>query len=414
MDDGQTWSKTDVFGGGVKDAHPNMCAFDNADGSDTVLVASGRGFSSPHGMVAKSIDHGATFTRLADLPLGGPYIVNGIAHSGVNWLYMDVGTKASWGVGPADSDIYVFGSIVMDSYWSGLLFLVMTVSHDNGATWESPRLICSSLSYYPEVTSDGQNIYVVFSSLVPDSGYASLYAVQSSDWGLTWTAPKMIYQRTFSDGGCDSCSIQNLGDGTALLTASDHRPIYTDNKGIWGILRYSDLTFDLRGYVSGADWCVDLGFAGKLTDDGRLALGWGHRNYDANGFDLQTTDNRFSYGTNVGLGEQKVIAATVDVDSNTLNPTSNGIWVTAYIGLPDDYSVTDISISSVLLNGIVPASGPSEIKDFDHDRALEIMLKFSRADVVASLGVSAEMTLTVSGSLYDGTLFLGSDTVRIV
>lgn len=48
------------------------------------------------------------------------------------------------------------------------------------------------------------------------------------------------------------------------------------------------------------------------------------------------------------------ITATVDFDPNTLNKKSNGNWVTVYIELPAGYSVANISIPSLLLEGSIP------------------------------------------------------------
>jgi hypothetical protein len=229
-------------------------------------------------------------------------------------MYMAVGTMASWNGGTPDNDIFVFGARVFNGWWSGQLYLSMTVSHDNGMTWEKPWTIVPYLSYYPEVTSDGNSLYMVFDDLVQDEGYASLYAMRSDDWGAHWTTPVPIYTRTFSDGGCDPCSLQDLGDGTALLTASDHRPIYSDNYGMWGVLRYSDLSFQKLGSVSGPEWNTDLGFAGKMLPDGRMALGWLFFNYDT-----FQTEVRFTYGSNVGFPPSgdvvdriKALMATID------------------------------------------------------------------------------------------------------
>lgn len=105
------------------------------------------------------------------------------------------------------------------------------------------------------------------------------------------------------------------------------------------------------------------------------------------------------------------IVATVDFDMNSFNKKSKGNWVTAYISLPEPYSPYDIDVGSVLLNDVVPASGPSEVADFDHDEDIELMVKFNRAEALASIGGTGEVVVTVSGKLADGNSFAGSDTI---
>jgi hypothetical protein len=107
------------------------------------------------------------------------------------------------------------------------------------------------------------------------------------------------------------------------------------------------------------------------------------------------------------------VEASIDFDMNSFNPTSKGTWVTAYIGLPEGYSVSDIDISTVMLNDIVPATGPSEVKDFDHDGYLELMVKFDRKAALETMVAATDVEVTVSGSLNDGTDFLGTDNITI-
>jgi hypothetical protein len=120
------------------------------------------------------------------------------------------------------------------------------------------------------------------------------------------------------------------------------------------------------------------------------------------------------------------ISATVDIDPNTLNLKSYGEWITGYIELPEGYDVADIDVSSILLNDTIPAEAdPICIDDYDSDGILDLMVKFDRANVisyvVANINIaklneegSMIITLTVTGTLNDGTLFEGSDTIRIL
>lgn len=121
------------------------------------------------------------------------------------------------------------------------------------------------------------------------------------------------------------------------------------------------------------------------------------------------------------------IAATVDIDPDTLNLGSKGNWITAYVQLPEGYSAADIDASTILLNGtIAPVLDPkygfvtnsSEyLVDYNNDGILERMVRFNRTaveDFILSRGYRyGSVTLTVAGSLYDGTSFDGNNAVLV-
>jgi len=107
------------------------------------------------------------------------------------------------------------------------------------------------------------------------------------------------------------------------------------------------------------------------------------------------------------------IEATVNIDPDTLNLSSQGKWVTCYIELPEDYEVSDIDIESLSLEGVLEVQ-QSDIQDG------VLMVKFDRQDLVDYLdfvlGVvpPAEGELVVTGNLTDGTPFEGRDTIWVI
>ncbi|MFQ6061216.1 MAG: hypothetical protein ACE5KV_08015, partial [Thermoplasmata archaeon] len=101
------------------------------------------------------------------------------------------------------------------------------------------------------------------------------------------------------------------------------------------------------------------------------------------------------------------IASTIDVDPDTLNLKSKGKWITAHIDLPEGNDVNDINVSTVMLNDLIQAEW-GDVQDES------LMVKFDRSEVEDILSPSEAVTLTVSGELYDGTRFEGSDDIRVI
>lgn len=96
----------------------------------------------------------------------------------------------------------------------------------------------------------------------------------------------------------------------------------------------------------------------------------------------------------------------IDIDPNTLNLKSKGRWITCYITLPGSYDVSDIDMSSVLLEDVLPA----EWGDIQGDT---LMVKFDRSAVEDML-VPGTYNLKVSG-LVGGSDFEGySDEIRVI
>ena len=111
-----------------------------------------------------------------------------------------------------------------------------------------------------------------------------------------------------------------------------------------------------------------------------------------------------------------VVQGVLDFDPDTINLDSNGKWVTCYIELPEGHDVADILVSELVLNDAVPADRTHKcvVGDADGDGAPDLMVKFSRAALQQHVVVGPDQRVSVSGSLSDGTIFVGYDVIAVI
>ncbi|MFQ5906649.1 MAG: FlgD immunoglobulin-like domain containing protein, partial [bacterium] len=119
----------------------------------------------------------------------------------------------------------------------------------------------------------------------------------------------------------------------------------------------------------------------------------------------------------------RTLSAAVDIKPEVLNLKSRGRWVTSYIELPEGYSPEEIDRPTVItakideqvLNPPIRTEGPSNIGDYDGDSIPDLMVKFSRQELIRHLqGKYGVVTILVSGELHNGTEFEGSDTLKVI
>jgi hypothetical protein len=116
------------------------------------------------------------------------------------------------------------------------------------------------------------------------------------------------------------------------------------------------------------------------------------------------------------------IPATVDIKPEAYNMQRQANQVTAFIELPEGYDVRDINVSTLLLDGIFSARPkPTEVGDYDHDGVPDLMVKFDVSALHSETNIAGlaserfmSVTVAVTGRLHDGTLFQGTDTIKII
>ena len=108
------------------------------------------------------------------------------------------------------------------------------------------------------------------------------------------------------------------------------------------------------------------------------------------------------------------IPATIDFDPNVLNLKSKGNYVSVYIELPPGYDLSRIDVASVSLNSTVPAlSKATRVGDHDRDGIPDLMFRFDRAAVQATVEIGESVEITIAGEI-EGMQFEGTAIIRVI
>jgi hypothetical protein len=125
-------------------------------------------------------------------------------------------------------------------------------------------------------------------------------------------------------------------------------------------------------------------------------------------------DGLASAGAGMPIPPSNVVPCQVNLDPDTLQIGSKGNPVTCYIGVPTGRSVSDIVVSSLSLQGLItPPLKSAAIRDYNHDKVLELMVQFSRQSLVGML-TPGERIIVLTGEFADGTPLTGSDTIQVI
>ena len=248
------------------------------------------------------------------------------------------------------------------------------------------------------------------------AGYTESLGAGGYDFWLVKTDQNgnMEWNRTYGGTSDEyAFSVVQTGDGGYVLAG------YTWSFGAGS----SDLWLVKTDETGNMQWNRTYGGPNSESPDGASSV-------------VETSDGGYALAggtTSFGAGNSdfwliklapEVIPATVDIDPDTLNLRSNGQWITAYIELPEEYNLSEIDVSTILLNGSISVDpeAPTAIGDYDMDGIADLMVKFDRAAVIALLGTcdygeetgkSVDVALAITGEA-TGTLFEGVDTIRVL
>jgi hypothetical protein len=126
-----------------------------------------------------------------------------------------------------------------------------------------------------------------------------------------------------------------------------------------------------------------------------------------------------------------MLTAIIDINPGNVNVKSKGRFITVYIEMddPDDlllaYSIDTSSIylkkaddTMIRIDGQkLFTDGPAEYGDYDENGTADLMVKFDRQDLIGFFIAkdfgNGEVSISLSGKLYDGTKFKGAQTITI-
>ncbi|MHC4544662.1 MAG: right-handed parallel beta-helix repeat-containing protein [Planctomycetota bacterium] len=121
-------------------------------------------------------------------------------------------------------------------------------------------------------------------------------------------------------------------------------------------------------------------------------------------------------GTKIDMGADEFVpplTVVVKITPKVLNPRSKGGWIICTIQFPNEHSISDVDTDTIVLEKIEPTSYTTD------EKANNLLMKFDRNDtdiqqLLKDLESEGSLPLTVTGALNDGTMFEGSDTIRIL
>jgi hypothetical protein len=289
-----------------------------------------------------------------------------------------------------------------------------TTNNPNGAWsygWSST--LTSALNQYPDhdkmgeragtpINIDAWSDWEQFSSYSPNATHNGTGTINNEHWTITWQPGQFSLHP--GDNGVYSharwtAPSAGIVDIAAMFTGIDH---YYGTTTDVHILHNGNSLFDglVNGYGNTSSFSTTTSIDVGLGDTIDFAVGYGSNN--------NPTCDTTALSATISFIPEPAIAATVDIQPDTLNLQSKGKWITCHIAFPTGANVADVNSSTILLNGQVKA----EWTWVDEETQV-MMVKFSRSAVQAILQPGT-VELTVSGKLNDGTRFEGKDTITVI
>ena len=137
----------------------------------------------------------------------------------------------------------------------------------------------------------------------------------------------------------------------------------------------------------------------------------GDPNYIAESNETDLDGNPRVIGCRIDMGVfeyMQLVPAEVRIVPHTINMANQRKWITCYIYLPEAYNVADIDLCVVLLEYEIE---PEQF--WVNEKEQVVIAKFSHEQLQGILDIG-EVELTISVQLMDGTVFEGTDIIRVI
>jgi hypothetical protein len=264
-------------------------------------------------------------------------------------------------------------------------------SEDNGSSWEDDtNLTCTPMnrSYYPDIDVDGDSIFVVYGH---EQVTYQIYVSYSEDNGNTWN----------KNGKLTNSADVSLNPSIAIENDNIYIA-WIDNIDGNGYIKYSNdngNTWEISQNFTGGGGCL---YPDVVINSNLVHIVWEKTFPIVGGTDYY---GEIYYKTSEI--SQKPLMASIDIDPDTLNLRSKGRWITVYITLPEDYDVTNINLSSIMLEDAIPV----EWGDIQNET---LMVKIDRSELEDILSPNDEISINITGNFFGSRAFMGSDTIRAI
>ncbi|HWR57855.1 MAG TPA: hypothetical protein VN328_03110, partial [Thermodesulfovibrionales bacterium] len=328
------------------------------------------------------------FVNTANDAPTAPVLANPSDGSGVNTF---TPTLSVYNSSDIDRDVLTYEfEVYGDSAGTNLISKAAGVQETSQTTsWTVPMNLVENMTYYWHARAfDGE----IYSSWMP---LASFMVNTAND---APSAPSL-------HSPVDKSSVNTL-----TPTLSVHNAVDPDSDNLtydFEIYSGGTLIRTLSGIFQNPSGITSVAISQPLSDNATYT--WRARAYDGDRYGAWMDMAMFS----VHLPRTN-ITATIDFDPNTLNKKSNGTWVVVYMELPKGYNVKDINISSIRLEGTIPAEPwPYAIGDYDKDGIPDLMVKFKRSNVINLLPLGDNVRVHVTGKV-GATTFEGVDAIRVI
>jgi len=257
-------------------------------------------------------------------------------------------------------------------------------------------------SWYASV--GGNKVHHNITGICLDSCYFStvgknlVYANEGAGIVFTYISSRNTIKENivFSNGGGIGVALWWDGFGEHRIY---HNDIFFNQKQISGSGNSVNFQYWDNGYTSGGNYWSD--YTGQDTDrDGIGDVPHMLIKEARDNFPLMKPWNR--------------VQAVVEMESDWLSHDTEEDWITILIELPSGIPVSDIEVSTLLLNDTVsPEKKQFFVGDYDEDGIPDMMVKFSGQKVAQVFQSGEEVELTVSGKLKNGLPFEGRYSLKV-